>query len=85
MEAQDVTTIIATAEFTEDMAETLQSYFAAYQRVGVVKVEVTDRGLWLFNPHSGTRQFLGSARILPSSNLPEQRIPGELAKLMDAS
>jgi hypothetical protein len=67
---------IATAEFTENMAETLQTYFAAYQRMGVVSVEVTDHGLWLLNPHSGTRQFLGSVCRLQRDLLPEPRIPG---------
>lgn len=56
--------ILATAEFTEDMAETLHTYFAAYQKDGLVKLEVTDHGLWLRHPHLGTRQFLGSAAVL---------------------
>jgi hypothetical protein len=56
--------ILATAEFTEDMAETLQTYFTAYARDGVVTVEVTDHGLWLRHPQSGTRQFLGSPFVL---------------------
>lgn len=53
---------IATAEFTKDMVETLQAYFEAYQVNGVVTVEVTDRGLWLPNPHFSSRQFLGLAK-----------------------
>lgn len=56
--------VLATAEFTEDMAETLHTYFAAYQQGGRVKLEVTDHGLWLRHPHSGTRQFLGSPVVL---------------------
>jgi hypothetical protein len=56
--------VIATVEFTEDMAETLRTYFAAYQQGGVVKVEVSDHGLWLRHPHSGTRQFLGSPVVM---------------------
>ena len=53
---------IARAEFTMDMLETLQTYFEAYQVNGVVTVEVTDRGLWLPNPHFSSRQFLGLAK-----------------------
>lgn len=54
--------VIATAEFSEDMAETLQNYFRDYAVDGVVSVEVSDRGLWLVNP-DGSRQFLGLARF----------------------
>ena len=53
---------IASAEFTKDMVDTLQAYFEAYQVNGVVTVEVTDRGLWLPNPHISSRQFLGLAK-----------------------
>lgn len=55
--------VLATAEFTADMAETLGSYFAVYANEGVVSVEVTDRGLWLVNPRFPSRQFLGLARL----------------------
>jgi hypothetical protein len=57
---------LAYADFTRDMAETLQTYFAAYEREGVVRVEITDHGLWLRHPDSCTRQFLGSAFPLQS-------------------
>ncbi len=52
-----------TVEFTSDMADTLNKFFAAYEAEGVVTVEVTNRGLWLRNPHTGGRQFLGLARL----------------------
>ncbi len=52
---------LAHADFTKDMADTLQTYFSAYEHDGVVRVEVTDHGLWLSHPDSCTRQFLGSA------------------------
>jgi hypothetical protein len=52
---------LAYADFTKDMAETLHTYFGAYEREGVVRVEITDHGLWLRNPETDTRQFLGSA------------------------
>ncbi len=55
---------LAYADFTRDMAETLQTYFAAYERDGFVRVEITDHGLWLCHPQSCTRQFLGSASLL---------------------
>jgi hypothetical protein len=58
-----MTTVLAVAEFTQDMAETLESYFQAYAADGVVTVEVTDRGLWLVNPRHPSRQFLGLARL----------------------
>ncbi len=51
----------ATADFTIDMAITLTSHFDQYATDGVVSVEVTTRGLWLPNPYTHTRQFLGSA------------------------
>lgn len=56
-------THLAQAEFTIDMVETLATFFDAYAVDGVVKVEVTTHGLWLPNPHSKTRQFLGLARL----------------------
>ena len=55
--------LIAKAEFTEDMVATLATYFKTYAVDGVVSVEVTTHGLWLPNPHSKTRQFLGLARL----------------------
>jgi hypothetical protein len=54
---------LANAEFTADMVETLKTYFERYEVDGVVVVEVTSHGLWLPNPHSRTRQFLGLARL----------------------
>jgi hypothetical protein len=54
--------IFAVAEFTEDMLSTLIEHFLTYQSDGVVKVEVTSRGLWLPHPVTG-RQFLGLARL----------------------
>lgn len=53
----------ATAAFTEDMADTLKQYFQVYAEGGIVSVEVTDRGLWLVNPHYHSRQFLGLAAL----------------------
>lgn len=55
--------IHAVAEFTEDMVQTLSEHFRAYQAGGVVTIEVTSRGLWLQHPATGTRQFLGLARL----------------------
>lgn len=54
---------LANAEFTVDMVETLVTFFESYEVDGVVVVEVTTHGLWLPNPHSRTRQFLGLARL----------------------
>jgi hypothetical protein len=47
--------------FTKDMVETLLTFFHAYQRDDVVTLQVTERGLWLINPHNDSRQFLGQA------------------------
>lgn len=55
--------IYAVAEFTADMVETLSEHFTTYQADGVVSIEVTSRGLWLQHPATGTRQFLGLARL----------------------
>lgn len=57
------TKTIATADFTADMVETLHAYFQQYERDGVVTVEVTNHGLWLPNPETETRQFLGLAKL----------------------
>lgn len=54
---------LAKAEFSKDMIETLEEYFAAYEIDGVVSVEVTSEGLWLPNPETGGRQFLGMAKL----------------------
>lgn len=56
-------TILAVAEFTADMAQTLHGYFAVYAKDGIVTVEVSNRGLWLVHPQLGSRQFLGLARL----------------------
>jgi hypothetical protein len=53
--------ILATADFSTDMATTLVTYFSTYANDGIVSVEVTDCGLWLVNPHNLSRQFLGFA------------------------
>lgn len=55
--------IFAVAELTADMVETLSENFTTYQADGVVTIEVTSRGLWLQHPATGTRQFLGLARL----------------------
>lgn len=55
--------IYAVAEFTEDMVNTLCQHFGTFQSDGLVKVEVTSRGLWLQHPATGFRQFLGLARL----------------------
>lgn len=59
--------ILAEAEFTQDMAETLLEYFSTYSERGIVTLEVTNKGIWLRNP-AGGRQFLGSARAFKSMN-----------------
>lgn len=50
-------------ELTEDMAQTLYTYFSSYEKDGVVTLESNDMGLWLKNHHTNSRQFLGKARL----------------------
>ncbi len=50
-------------ELTEDMAQTLYTYFSSYQKDGVVTLESNDMGLWLKNHRTNSRQFLGKARL----------------------
>ena len=64
--------LISKAEFTVDMIETLQQYFEAYEVDGVVEVEVTSEGLWLPNPETGGRQFLGRAKLEQQVQNPRQ-------------
>lgn len=54
---------LATAEFSKDMVETMLTYFDQYAEDGVLKIEVTQWGLWLPNPATKGRQFLGLARF----------------------
>lgn len=50
-------------ELTEDMAQTLYTYFSSYEKNGVVTLESNDLGLWLKNHRTNSRQFLGKARL----------------------
>ncbi|WP_299912884.1 hypothetical protein [uncultured Paracoccus sp.] len=54
---------IAEAEFTRDMVDTMAQHFDFYAQEGVLRVEITDAGIWLPHPHVPTRQFLGLARL----------------------
>jgi len=56
-------TRLATAEFSKDMVETMLTYFDQYAEDGVLTIEVTQWGLWLPNPETNSRQFLGLARL----------------------
>lgn len=67
--------VLGTAEFSEDMVETLRTYFIDYAVGGVVGVEVTDRGLWLVNPDGRSRQFLGLARLPATIGKRSAKIP----------
>jgi hypothetical protein len=51
------------ALFTEDMVDTLRAFFRIYQVGGVVSIQLVGNGLWLVNPHDGSRQFLGQAKL----------------------
>ena len=53
-----------TLKFTDDMAETLHTYFQRYEQNGVVRIIANDLGLWLVNPERPQNpQFLGKASI----------------------
>lgn len=60
--SQENPDVYGVAEFSADMVETLETYFDLYKNNGIVRIEVSSHGLWLLNPHSGGRQFLGRAR-----------------------
>lgn len=55
--------ILAKAAFTKDMAETLVKYFANYEKDGIVRLDVTDHGLWIKHPDFPIRNFLGAAEL----------------------
>ena len=61
---------LATAEFTIDMVETLRQYFDQYQVNGVVKIDVTDKGLWLPVPGDNSKKFLGSVKLFDQPSHP---------------
>lgn len=54
---------LADAEFSRDMVQTMLEYFDAYADDGVLTVEIREGGLWLPNPATGGRQFLGLAKL----------------------
>ena len=56
-------------ELTEDMAQTLYTYFSSYEKDGVVTLESNDMGLWLKNHRTNSRQFLGKARLSATHQL----------------
>lgn len=58
---------LATAEFTRDMVETLSAFFDDYQVEGVVRINVTDQGLWLRQRDDERHKFLGSVKVLNTS------------------
>lgn len=57
------TVLVGNIEFTKDMVETLSAFFDVYAVEGVVTIEVSNRGLWLPNHRTKSRQFLGLARL----------------------
>lgn len=59
--------VFASAKFSADMIQSLQTYFDTYAVDGVVEIEVTDHGLWWVNP-DGSRQFLGSTTRFPGDD-----------------
>lgn len=54
---------VAVAEFSRDMVETMLEHFDFYSKDGVLRIEITEGGLWLPHPHVPSRQFLGLARL----------------------
>lgn len=59
-----------TAEFSADMANTVEKYFNTFAVNDEISIEVTDKGLWLQNPFGGV-QFLGSTKVITTR--PDQR------------
>lgn len=54
---------VGEAEFSRDMVETMLEHFDFYAKDGVLRIEITEGGLWLQHPHVRSRQFLGLARL----------------------
>ena len=51
------------AEFTQDMLRTMIEYFDHFADVeGVLSVEVTELGVWVEEPTTKTKKFIGKAR-----------------------
>lgn len=51
------------AEFTQDMLRTMIEYFDYFADVeGVLSVEVTELGVWVEEPTTKAKKFIGMAR-----------------------
>ena len=51
------------AEFTQDMLRTMIEYFDYFADVeGVLSVEVTELGVWVEEPTTKAKKFIGKAR-----------------------
>lgn len=51
------------AEFTKDMLQTMVEYFDSFADVeGVLVVEVNSLGMWVEEPTSKAKKFIGKAR-----------------------
>jgi hypothetical protein len=52
------------AEFTSDMLHTLVEYFDHFAcDEGVISIEVNMMGIWLEDPNTKTKKFVGKARL----------------------
>lgn len=54
---------IVDVEFTKDMITTLADTFSKYAVDGVVTLQMTPAGLFLYHRPTDVRQFLGAARL----------------------
>lgn len=57
--------LVVAVDFSRDMAENLLLAFSGTDRDTVRQVEIREFGVWVVEPVSGLRQFVGSMKIDP--------------------
>ncbi|WP_456386069.1 hypothetical protein [Profundibacter sp.] len=69
------------AEFTQDMLRTMIEYFDFFADVeGVLSVEVNELGLWVEEPASKAKKFIGKARYSQKDIRNMRRAQGDRQK-----
>lgn len=57
--------LVVAVDFSRDMAENLLLAFSGTEQDDVRQVEIREFGVWVVEPVSGMRQFVGSMTIDP--------------------
>lgn len=57
--------LVVAVDFSRDMAENLLLAFTGTEPDAVRQVEIREFGVWVVEPVSGLRQFVGSMKIDP--------------------